>query len=309
MTRSRRTRSTPSAPPSAEASATAVEATPDDAFDSSDLEETSSPSEDGALETSPALGDETAPFEEKASEEEPSEKLEEPSEKLEEETPVDPRLATVEHPPTIVVETSDTEIIFGREWTPMLSIEAPSVVDTSIPDPRLATVEPVKPIEPLSSEPAPPTLEELQAKVQEANEARDRAVSVTTKLQTRLAAANEQLEAVQRQLAEAQSSTTADALSQAQATLLETSMQLLDEQHKRADAEKGRDAALTELEDLAGRFIFMVIPKHSSGQANDTRLYVLASNVVDAIQRLEKRGLITADNVANITQTSQQIVL
>lgn len=205
-------------------------------------------------------------------------------------------------------ENEDAEPL-GEIVDPRLAtVEGGSVLDTSIPDPRIVAEA--------SSEPptlvvAGPTVEELQAELARVTEERDFAHSSYQSAVVKLQAAEEAGARVGVSLADEMR-----LRSEAETALRETQSALLTESMKASALSNDLDSARTELvrieRDLASlskRHIFQIIPTHKKGQQGNTRVYVLADDAADAIKRVEKAGVLTGSEVENITKTSQKLVL
>lgn len=204
-------------------------------------------------------------------------------------------------------ETEDAEPL-GEIVDPRLAtVEGGSVLDTSIPDPRLVTTTPREP-EAIS---AGSTIEQLQAELAAAIEARDFAHGSYQSAVTKLQAAEEAGARVGISLADEMR-----LRNEAETALRETQSVLLTESMKASALSSDLDAARTELARLerdfaalSKRHIFQIIPAFKEGQKRDTRIYILADDAADAIRRVEKAGLLTSGEVENVTKTSQKLVI
>lgn len=189
----------------------------------------------------------------------------------------------------------------------LATVEGGSILDPSVPDPRVVTEEAREP-EPVVTG---PSVAELQAELARVTEERDFAHSCYQSAVIKLQAAEEAGSHI--------GVTLANELAQRQeveAALRDTQAALLDASMKASNLDSELTATRTELvrveRDLAAlgkRSVFQIIPAHKKGQARDTRVYVLADDAADAIRRVEKAGVIPAADVENITKTSQKLVI
>ncbi len=78
-------------------------------------------------------------------------------------------------------------------------------------------------------------------------------------------------------------------------------------------AQRAAEQALGQAREVRAVFeqrsVYMITPAHRRHQGPDTRIYVLADGPGDAIRRLVSTGRFQEADIANVTQTSQKIVL